>query len=55
MIDMYRSKKIAAGIFATLAIVAASTAFAAIPDGSGVIRGCYDKGSGQLRVTVWGA
>ena len=41
--------------FALLAAVAAlavgSIAWAAIPDTAGEIHGCYDKGTGQLRVT----
>jgi len=41
--------------FALVAMVAALTvgsiAWAAIPDTGGVIRGCYEKGTGQLRVT----
>ena len=37
------------GAAATLAL--GSIALAAIPDGGGVVHGCYDKGSGQLRVT----
>jgi hypothetical protein len=36
---------------AALALVVGSLAWAAIPGGNGVINGCYDKGSGQLRVT----
>lgn len=37
------------GVIAALAL--GSIAWAAIPDGAGVVHGCYDKGSGQLRVT----
>src|SRR5262245_44249870 len=33
------------------ALALGSLAWAAIPDGNGVIHGCYDKGSGDLRVT----
>jgi type VI protein secretion system component Hcp len=40
---------VAAGALSALAI--GSVAFAAIPDGGGVINGCYEKGSGKLRVT----
>jgi hypothetical protein len=36
---------------ATAALALGSFAVAAIPGGNGVINGCYDKGSGQLRVT----
>ena len=49
---MFRSKKIAvlvAGAAAALAV--GSFAFAAIPDGNGLINGCYNKDSGALRVT----
>ena len=35
---------------AVAALAVGSFAWAAIPDGSGVIHGCYDKQSGQLRV-----
>ena len=48
---MHGSKKLIAVAVALVAIAAGSTAFAAIPDGGGVIHGCYDKNSGQLRVT----
>ena len=37
------------GVVAALAL--GSIAWAAIPDAGGVVHGCYDKGSGQLRVT----
>ena len=47
---MYLSRKLISGVIAIIAIAAASTAFAAIPDAGGVIQGCYDKSSGQLRV-----
>jgi hypothetical protein len=47
---MYLSKKLIAGIVAIVAIAASTTAFAAIPDGSGVIHGCYDTKTGTLRV-----
>ena len=33
------------------AVAAGSAAYAAVPDGSGVIHGCYDKQSGAVRVT----
>src|SRR5215212_3895311 len=33
------------------AVFAASAAYAAIPDGGGVIHGCYEVGTGKLRVT----
>ena len=49
---MFRSKKIAvlvAGAVAALAL--GSFAFAAIPDGGGVIHGCYNTTSGAMRVT----
>jgi hypothetical protein len=48
---MYVSKKLVALIAAVAAVAAGTAAFAAIPDGAGVIHGCYDKGSGQLRLT----
>jgi type VI protein secretion system component Hcp len=40
---------VAAGVVA--ALVAGSVAFASIPGSGGVINGCYEKGSGKLRVT----
>jgi tail collar domain len=40
---------VVAGIAATLAL--GSIAWAAIPDIGGTVHGCYDKASGQLRVT----
>ena len=43
--------KLAAVVVAIAAVAAGSAAFAAIPDGGGLIHGCYDKQSGQLRVT----
>ena len=49
---MFRSKKlafVAAGAVAALAL--GSFAFAAIPDGGGVIHACYKKDTGVLRVT----
>src|SRR5438045_9461211 len=49
---MFRSKKIAvlaAGAVAALAL--GSFAFAAIPDGNGVIHACFNKSSGAVRVT----
>ena len=49
---MFRSKKIAvlaAGAVAALAL--GSFAFAAIPDGNGVIHACFNKNSGAVRVT----
>ena len=49
---MFRSKKIAvlvAGAVAALAL--GSFAFAAIPDGGGVIHGCYKNDTGAMRVT----
>jgi hypothetical protein len=52
-IDMHLSKKHIAGIVALVAAAATTTAFAAIPDGSGVIHGCYKKAApsqGTLRV-----
>ena len=48
---MTLSKKLLAGLVAAVAVTAASVADAAVPDGAGVIHGCYDKQSGQLRVT----
>ena len=47
---MHLSKKLIAGIIVIIAIAAATTAFAAIPDGNGVIHGCYNIQSGALRV-----
>jgi hypothetical protein len=38
-------------VLATAAIGLGSVAYAAIPDAGGTIHGCYDKSSGQLRVT----
>lgn len=49
---MFRSKKlafVAAGAVAALAL--GSFAFAAIPDGGGVIHACYKKDTGAVRVT----
>jgi hypothetical protein len=34
-----------------VAALAAGAAYAAIPDGSGIIHGCYEKKTGELRVT----
>jgi len=48
---MHISKKLIAVAVVVAAIVAGATAYAAIPDGGGGIHGCYDKNSGQLRVT----
>ena len=48
---MKMQKKLALGLAAALAaLVAGSLAWAAIPDPRGVIYGCYDKQSGELRV-----
>jgi Collagen triple helix repeat (20 copies) len=47
---MHLSKKIVAGAAATLAIVATSTAVAAIPDSGSVIHSCYKKSGGVVRV-----
>jgi hypothetical protein len=47
---MHLSKKIVAGAAATLAIVATSTAVAAIPDSGSVIHSCYKKSGGAVRV-----
>ena len=47
---MYFSKKIIALGVAILAVAAGSAAFAAIPDGNGVIHACYDNQSGQVRI-----
>ena len=46
-----RSKLAIVVIGAAAALAIGSIALAAIPDGGGVVHGCYDKGSGQLRVT----
>jgi len=49
---MLRSKKlgiVVAGAVAALAL--GSFAFGAVPDGGGVIHGCFDKQSGHVRVT----
>jgi hypothetical protein len=40
-----------AALGAVVVALAAGAAYASIPDGSGVIHGCYDKTTGQLRVT----
>jgi hypothetical protein len=48
---MHISKKFLAGAVVALALITASAAYAAIPDAGGVIHGCYNKTSGQLRVT----
>jgi hypothetical protein len=48
---MYLSKKLVASIIAVIAIAGGASAFASLPDGAGVVHGCYDKASGQLRVT----
>ena len=45
-----RSRLAAIAIAATAVLALGSIALAAIPDGS-VVHGCYDKNSGQLRVT----
>src|SRR5215212_6042895 len=45
------TRKTLAVAAALAAVFAVSAAYAAIPDGGGVIHGCYDKGSGQVRVT----
>jgi hypothetical protein len=47
---MHVSKKLIAVAVALVAIAAGTTAYAAVPDGGGVIHGCYDKNSGQLRI-----
>jgi hypothetical protein len=46
-----RTKLMLAVAGAISALALGSLAGAAIVDGNGVIHGCYDKGSGQLRVT----
>jgi hypothetical protein len=38
-------------VIGAVAAVAAGVSYAAVPGGNGVISGCYDKQSGQLRVT----
>ena len=48
---MHISKKLLAGAVVALALITASAAYAAIPDAGGVIHGCYNKTSGQLRVS----
>jgi hypothetical protein len=48
---MNAPKKLVAGLAGVLLIVAGSAAYAAIPDGGGVIHGCYKKDSGAVRVT----
>jgi hypothetical protein len=35
---------------AAILALAAGAAYAAIPDGNGVIHGCYEKGTGKLGV-----
>src|SRR5215218_4189265 len=44
-----RKMIVAAAILAT--VFAASAAFGAIPDAGGVVHGCYELGTGKLRVT----
>ena len=44
------SKKLIAVGVAIVAVAAGSAAFAAIPDGNGVIHACYDNQSGQVRI-----
>jgi len=46
-----RPKLALAAVTAVTALVAGSIAWASIPDTAGVVHGCYDKLSGQLRVT----
>jgi len=48
---MNAPKKLVAGLAGVMLIVAGSAAYAAIPDGGGVIHGCYKKDSGAVRVT----
>jgi type VI protein secretion system component Hcp len=49
---MNLQKKLALGLAAALAaLVAGSIAWASVPDPRGMITGCYDKQSGELRVT----
>src|SRR5262249_42874008 len=45
-----RGKAALAVVVVALGIAAASVAYAAIPDGVGMIHGCYKNGNGQLRV-----
>jgi len=45
------TRKTLAVVGVLAAVFAGTTAFAAIPDGGGVIHGCYDKASGAMRVT----
>lgn len=47
---MYLSKKLVGLIVVIVAVVAASAAFATIPDAGGVIHGCFAKSGGTLRV-----
>ena len=47
---MHLSKKVISGIVAIVVAAGTATAFAAIPDGNGVIHGCYDTKTGALRV-----
>ena len=44
-----------AAVFIVVVGVAAGVAYATIPDGGGVIHGCYQKNNGQLRVIETGA
>ena len=44
------SKKLIAVGVAIVAVAAGSAAFAAIPDGNGVIHACYANQSGQVRI-----
>lgn len=43
-------KRIIVSLIAVLALVVGTVAYAAIPDGNGVIHGCYDGRTGVLRV-----
>src|SRR6476646_6086688 len=47
---MYLSKKLVALVVVIVGVVAGSAAFAAIPDGGGVIHSCYTKSGGAIRV-----
>ena len=48
---MKMRRKLALAVTGAATLAVGSIALAAIPDGGGVVHGCYDKGSGQLRVT----
>jgi hypothetical protein len=50
-----RARWVALIVVVVLGLAAGGIAYASIPDSNGVINGCYQKGSGQLRVIDTGA